>query len=196
MPDGKTTELTADRVILGRRHRAGQCRESRARRRLASRTRRRGCVVTDGYRQDRASRASMPSATCRRPADGSPTRPMHEARHLRREAIAGLPIVHPLDVSSRSPAAPIATPQVASVGLTEAKAKAEPATRTSASDASPIVGQRQGDRASARTQGLVKTDVRRQDRRAARRAHDRRGSDRADPGLTPSPRRWRRPRST
>ena len=46
----------------------------------------------------------------------------------------------------------------------------------------PVHRQRQGDRAR-RARGLHQDRVRRQDRRAARRAHDRRRSDRADPGL-------------
>ena len=46
----------------------------------------------------------------------------------------------------------------------------------------PLHRQRQGDRAG-RDRGLHQDGVRRQDRRIARRAHDRRRGDRADPGL-------------
>ena len=66
------------------------------------------------------------------------------------------------------------------VGLTEAKAKA--AGYRGQGRPLPLHRQRQGDRAG-RARGPGQDGVRRQDRRAARRAYDRRRSHRADPGL-------------
>ena len=81
---------------------------------------------------------------------------------------------------SNIPGCTYCRPQVASVGLTEAKAK-EAGYEVKVGKF-PVHRQRQGDRAR-RGRGLRQDGVRRQDRRAARRAHDRRRGDRADPGL-------------
>ena len=79
----------------------------------------------------------------------------HKAEHegvICVEAIKGLE-VHPLD-KSKIPGCTYCHPQVASVGLTEAKAKA--AGREVRVGRFPVRRQRQGDRAR-RGQGLVKT---------------------------------------
>ena len=93
--------------------------------------------------------------------------------------------------STNIPGCTYCRPQVASVGLTEAggqgggpRGQGRPL---------PLHRQRQGDRAG-RAGGHGQDRVRRQDRRAAGRAHDRRRGDRADPGLRASPGRWRPPR--
>ena len=86
---------------------------------------------------------------------------------------------HPLDRNA-IPGCTYCHPQIASVGLTEAKAK-EAGLRGQGRHL-PVHRQRQGDRAR-RARGLHQDGVRRQDRRAAGRAHGRRRSDRADPGL-------------
>ena len=104
---------------------------------------------------------------------------MHEGVIVRR---AASPASRACIRSTRSniPGCTYCRPQVASVGLTEAAAKAH-GPRDQGRQL-PLHRQRQGDRAG-RARGPGQDGVRRQDRRAARRAHDRRRSDRADPGL-------------
>ena len=103
----------------------------------------------------------------------------HEGVHCV-EHIAGLQADEPRP--RRSPAAPIPTPQIASVGLTEAQAK-EQGLRGQGRPL-PVPGERQGHR-RRRDRGLRQDRVRRQDRRPDRRAHDRRRGHRDDPGLRP-----------
>ena len=77
-------------------------------------------VVIDELRPHRRARASTPSATS--PArPGSPTRRCHEGV-ICVEKIAGRNDVHPMDTRN-IPGCTYCRPQVASVGLTEAKAK-------------------------------------------------------------------------
>ena len=75
-------------------------------------------------------------------------------------------------------------PQIASVGLTEAKAKE--AGHEVRVGRFPFLGNGKAI-ALGDPEGLVEDGVRREDRRAARRAHDRAGGDRADPGLRDRP---------
>ena len=75
-------------------------------------------------------------------------------------------------------------PQVASVGMTEAKAKEAGLHRQGR--AFPLYRQRQGD-CAGRGRGHDQDRVRCQDRRIAGRAYDRCGSDRTDPGLCHRP---------
>ena len=106
----------------------------------------------------------------------------HKASHegiICVEKIAGKNDVHPLNVRN-VPGCTYSHPQVASVGLTEAAAKANG--RAGQGWPLPLSGQRQGHRAG-RAGGLREDHLRRQDRRAVRRAYDRRGGDGADPGL-------------
>jgi dihydrolipoamide dehydrogenase len=111
----------------------------------------------------------------------------HKASHegvIAAEAIAqalGNKDVHPHAMDVRNiPGCTYCHPQIASVGLTEAKAK-EAGYKVKVGTF-PLHRQRQGHRAG-RGRRLHQDRVRREDRRAARRAHDRRGSDRDDPGL-------------
>ena len=86
----------------------------------------------------------------------------HKAEHegvVCIEAIKGLPIRIAMDKAARSPAVPIATRRVASVGLTEAKAK-ENGFAEIRVGRFPFVGQWQGDRARRGPDGLVKVDLR------------------------------------
>ncbi len=105
----------------------------------------------------------------------------HKAEHeavIVVETIAGLN-VHGLD-KLRIPGCTYCEPQVASVGLTEAKARETG--RELRIGHFPFIGQRQGDRAG-RARGHGENHLRRQDRRAAGGAHGRRRGDRADRGV-------------
>ncbi len=86
---------------------------------------------------------------------------------------------HPLD-RNNIPGCTYCHPQIASVGLTEAKAKE--AGHEVKAGTLPLHRKRQGNRAG-RGGRLREDRVRRQDRRAAGRAHGRRRSHRDDPGL-------------
>ncbi|MBN9070771.1 MAG: dihydrolipoyl dehydrogenase [Rhizobiales bacterium] len=81
----------------------------------------RGCIVTDGY-----GRTNVPGIYAIGDVAGPPML-AHKAEHegvICIEKIAGVPGVHALD-RSMIPGCTYCNPQVASVGLTEAKAKAE-----------------------------------------------------------------------
>ncbi len=119
--------------------------------------------------------ASTPSATPparpgwrTRPATRASTRRAH-----RRLQDAG-------NVNSPIPGCTYANPQVASVGLTEAAAKA--AGHRGQGRPLPVPRQRQG-RGGGRDRRLRQDGVRRQDRRPDRRPHDRPRGHRDDPGL-------------
>ena len=87
----------------------------------------------------------------------------HKASHegvICVEKIAGLNEVHPMDVLN-IPGCTYCRPQVASVGLTEAKAKEQG--HDGQGRALPVHRQRQGDR-DGRTRGHGQDGVRRQDR--------------------------------
>ncbi len=136
----------------------------------------RGCVVIDGY-----GRTNVPGIYAIGDVAGPPML-AHKAEHeavICVEKIAGLPNVHPLD-KAKIPGCTYCNPQVASVGLTEAKAKAE--------GKDIRVGRFQfvaNGKAVAlgRGPGPGQDDLRQEDRPAARRAYGRRGSHRTDPGL-------------
>ncbi len=106
----------------------------------------------------------------------------HKATHegiVCAERIAGQSTVHPMK-TERIPGCTYCRPQIASVGLTEAKAKE--LGREIRVGRFPFRRQRQGDRAR-RDRGPRQDDLRRRNGRAARRAPDRRRGHRADPGL-------------
>ena len=135
----------------------------------------RGCVVIDGF-----GRTNVPGIYAIGDVAGPPML-AHKAEHegvICVEAIKGL---HPHAMDKNLiPGCTYCHPQVASVGLTEAKAKE--GGREVRVGRFPFVGNGKAI-ALGEDQGLVKTDLRHEDRPAARRAHGRRGSDRADPGL-------------
>jgi len=114
--DGKTQTLTADRMIsavgvVGNIENLGL--EA-----LGVKTDR-GCVVTDGY-----GRTNVPGVYAIGDVAGPPML-AHKAEHegvICVEKIAGQPNVHPME-ASKIPGCTYCNPQVASVGLTEAKAK-------------------------------------------------------------------------
>jgi len=115
--DGKTQTITADRMIsavgvVGNIENLGL--EA-----LGVKTER-GCVVIDGY-----GRTNVAGVYAIGDVAGPPML-AHKAEHegvICVEKIAGLPNVHPME-ASKIPGCTYCTPQVASVGLTEAKAKA------------------------------------------------------------------------
>jgi dihydrolipoamide dehydrogenase len=81
----------------------------------------RGCIVIDGY-----GKTNVPRVYAIGDVAGPPML-AHKAEHeavICVEKIAGLPNVHPMD-KLKIPGCTYCNPQVASVGLTEAKAKAE-----------------------------------------------------------------------
>ncbi|CAH0340685.1 dihydrolipoyl dehydrogenase [Rhizobium sp. CECT 9324] len=81
----------------------------------------RGCIVIDGY-----GKTNVPGVYAIGDVAGPPML-AHKAEHeavICIEKIAGLPNVHPMD-KLKIPGCTYCNPQVASVGLTEAKAKAE-----------------------------------------------------------------------
>ncbi|KQS74468.1 dihydrolipoamide dehydrogenase [Rhizobium sp. Leaf384] len=81
----------------------------------------RGCIVSDGY-----GKTNVPGLYAIGDVAGPPML-AHKAEHeavICIEKIAGLPNVHPMD-KLKIPGCTYCNPQVASVGLTEAKAKAE-----------------------------------------------------------------------
>ena len=111
----------------------------------------------------------------------------HKASHegvIAAEAIAkalGNKDAHPHAMDPRNiPGCTYCRPQVASVGLTEAKAKE--AGYEVKVGRFPFTGNGKAI-AHGRDRGVREDRVRRQDRRIARRAHDRRRGHRADPGL-------------
>jgi dihydrolipoamide dehydrogenase len=109
----------------------------------------RGCVVIDGY-----GKTNVAGIYAIGDVAGPPML-AHKAEHegvVCVEKIAGLPNVHPTD-KSKVPGCTYCNPQVASVGLTEAKAK-EPAA-TSASAASPSLPTARRSR-SAKTRAWCK----------------------------------------
>ena len=106
----------------------------------------------------------------------------HKAMHegvIVAEKIAGVKGVHPLKTSN-VPGCTYCWPQVASVGLTEAKAKETG--RKIKVGKFPFIGNGKAI-ALGEPEGMIKTIFDADHRRAAGRAHDRRRSDRADPGL-------------
>ncbi len=135
----------------------------------------RGHIVNDGY-----GRTNVPGLWAIGDVAGAPWL-AHKASHegiIAVETIAGLH-VHPMDKAG-IPGCTYSRPQVASVGMTEAKAQGRRAHGQGRQI--PLHRQWQGDRAG-RGGRLCEDRVRCRDRRIARRAHGRRRSHRADPGL-------------
>ncbi len=113
--DGKVTQITADRLISAVGVQGNI--ENLGLEALGVKTDR-GCIVTDGY-----SRTNVPGVYAIGDVAGPPML-AHKAEHegvICIEKIAGVPNVHPLD-KGKIPGCTYCTPQVASVGLTEAKA--------------------------------------------------------------------------
>ena len=114
--DGKSEKLTADRLISAVGVQGNI--ENLGLEALGIKTDR-GCVVIDGY-----GRTNVPGIYAIGDVAGAPML-AHKAEHegvICVEKIAGLPNVHPMD-KAKIPGCTYCNPQVASVGLTEAKAK-------------------------------------------------------------------------
>ncbi|CAN0606556.1 unnamed protein product, partial [Ectocarpus sp. 12 AP-2014] len=116
--DGKVQQITADRLISAVGVQGNI--ENLGLEALGVKTDR-GCVVIDGY-----GKTNVPGLYAIGDVAGPPML-AHKAEHegvVCIEKIAGLPNVHAMD-KSKIPGCTYCNPQVASVGLTEAKAKAE-----------------------------------------------------------------------
>ncbi len=114
--DGKSEKLTADRLISAVGVQGNI--ENLGLEALGIKTDR-GCVVIDGY-----GRTNVPGIYAIGDVAGPPML-AHKAEHegvICVEKIAGLPNVHPMD-KAKIPGCTYCNPQVASVGLTEVKAK-------------------------------------------------------------------------
>ncbi|NBN62106.1 dihydrolipoyl dehydrogenase [Microvirga tunisiensis] len=114
--DGKVTEITADRLISAVGVQGNI--ENLGLEALGVKTDR-GCIVIDGY-----GRTNVPGLYAIGDVAGPPML-AHKAEHegvVCIEKIAGLPNVHAMD-KGKIPGCTYCNPQVASVGLTEAKAK-------------------------------------------------------------------------
>jgi dihydrolipoamide dehydrogenase len=118
MKDGKVEKITADRLISAVGVQGNV--ENLGLEALGVKTDR-GTVVIDGY-----GKTNVPGIYAIGDVAGPPLL-AHKAEHeavICVEKIAGLPNVHPMD-KLKIPGCTYCNPQVASVGLTEAKAKAE-----------------------------------------------------------------------
>ncbi|MEP9374222.1 dihydrolipoyl dehydrogenase [Mesorhizobium sp. KR1-2] len=116
LKDGKVEKITADRMISAVGVQGNI--ENLGLEALGVKTDR-GCVVIDGY-----GRTNVPGIYAIGDVAGPPML-AHKAEHegvVCVEKIAGLPNVHPMD-KLKIPGCTYCNPQVASVGLTEAKAK-------------------------------------------------------------------------
>ena len=136
--DGKTEEITADRLISAVGVQGNI--ENLGLEALGIKTDR-GCVVIDGY-----GRTNVPGVYAIGDVAGPPML-AHKAEHegvICVEKIAGVPGVHPMN-KSMIPGCTYCHPQVASVGLTEAKAKEAGARHPRRPF--PVPGQWQGHRA-------------------------------------------------
>ncbi|WP_417767673.1 dihydrolipoyl dehydrogenase [Stappia sp.] len=114
--DGKVEKITADRLISAVGVQGNI--EGLGLEALGVKTDR-GCIAIDGY-----GRTNVPGVHAIGDVAGPPML-AHKAEHegvVCVEKIAGLPNVHPMD-KSKIPGCTYCNPQVASVGLTEAKAK-------------------------------------------------------------------------
>ena len=135
----------------------------------------RGAIVTDG-----ACKTNVPGIYAIGDVAGPPLL-AHKAEHegvICVEAIKGL---HPHPMDKRLiPGCTYCTPQIASVGLDRAGGEGQEARHPRRPFS--LRRQRQGDRAR-RGSGPGQGDLRQEDRAASRRAHGRRRSNRADPGL-------------
>ena len=118
MKDGKVEKITADRMISAVGVQGNI--ENLGLETLGVKTDR-GCIVVDGY-----GKTNVAGIYAIGDVAGPPML-AHKAEHeavICVEKIAGLPNVHPMD-KLKIPGCTYCNPQVASVGLTEAKAKAE-----------------------------------------------------------------------
>jgi dihydrolipoamide dehydrogenase len=116
--DGKVQTITADRLISAVGVQGNI--ENLGLEALGVKTDR-GCIVIDGY-----GKTNVPGLYAIGDVAGPPML-AHKAEHegvICVEKIAGVPGVHPMD-KAKIPGCTYCNPQVASVGLTEAKAKAE-----------------------------------------------------------------------
>ncbi|MGH6763808.1 MAG: dihydrolipoyl dehydrogenase [Phyllobacterium sp.] len=116
--DGKVEKITVDRMISAVGVQGNI--ENLGLEALGVKTDR-GCIVVDGY-----GKTNVPGVYAIGDVAGPPML-AHKAEHegvICVEKIAGLPGVHPLD-KSKIPGCTYCNPQVASVGLTEARAKDE-----------------------------------------------------------------------
>lgn len=116
--DGKVQTITADRLISAVGVQGNI--ENLGLEALGVKTDR-GCIVIDGY-----GKTNVPGLYAIGDVAGPPML-AHKAEHegvICIEKIAGVPGVHPMD-KAKIPGCTYCNPQVASVGLTEAKAKAE-----------------------------------------------------------------------
>ncbi|MFY8100807.1 MAG: dihydrolipoyl dehydrogenase, partial [Allorhizobium sp.] len=116
--DGKVQTITADRLISAVGVQGNI--ENLGLETLGVKTDR-GCIVIDGY-----GKTNVPGLYAIGDVAGPPML-AHKAEHegvICIEKIAGVPGVHPMD-KAKIPGCTYCNPQVASVGLTEAKAKAE-----------------------------------------------------------------------
>ena len=146
----------------------------------------RGHIVTDGY-----GRTNVEGIYAIGDVTGPPWL-AHKASHegvVCVEAIAGKK-PHPFETWN-IPGCTYSRPQVASVGLTEAKAKE--GGRKVKVGKFPFIGNGKAI-ALGEAEGFIKTVFDAGDRRTARRPHGRRRGHRADPGLCRSPASSRRPR--
>jgi dihydrolipoamide dehydrogenase len=136
----------------------------------------RGCIVIDGY-----GKTNVPGIYAIGDVAGPPML-AHKAEHeavICVEKIAGLPNVHPMD-KLKIPGCTYCNPQVASVGLTEAKAKEQG--RDIRVGRFPFVANGKAI-ALGEDQGMVKTIFDKKTGELARRPSGRRRSHRTDPGL-------------
>ncbi len=106
----------------------------------------------------------------------------HKASHEGVHCIEHIAGEKPANLNAPIPGCTYSTPQIASVGLTEAQAK-EQGFEVKVGRF-PFRCERQGHRLR-RTRRLREDGLRRQDRRVDRRPHDRRRSHRDDPGFRP-----------
>ena len=154
--DGKVEKITADRMISAVGVQGNV--ENLGLEALGVKVDR-GTIVIDGY-----GKTNVPGVYAIGDVAGPPML-AHKAEHeavICVEKIAGLPNVHPMD-KLKIPGCTYCSPQVASVGLTEAKAKAEG--RDIRVGRFPVRRQRQGDRAR-RGPGHGQDDLRQEDRPA------------------------------
>jgi len=135
----------------------------------------RGCIVIDGY-----GKTNVPGIYAIGDVAGPPML-AHKAEHEGVVCVEAIKGMHPHATDKNLiPGCTYCNPQIASVGLTEARAK--DGGREIRVGRFPFVGKRQGDRAR-RGSGIDQSDLRPEDRPIARSAHDRRRGHRTDPGL-------------
>jgi hypothetical protein len=173
LKDGKVEKITADRMISAVGVQGNI--ENIGLEALGVKTDR-GCIVIDGY-----GKTNVPGIYAIGDVAGPPML-AHKAEHeavICVEKIAGLPNVHPMD-KLKIPGCTYCNPQVASVGLTEAKAKEQG--RDIRVGRFPFVANGKAI-ALGEDQGMVKTIFDKKTGEVARRPSGRRRSHRTDPGF-------------